>query len=116
VISNLARKTHTRQKWSGEFAIDLDLNACAECPNSKGGMTMKKGNFVTLTAAMFACALLFGACEKKEDQTAPSSTSTSQAPTDKSSSDQSTAAPSSGSSTDSGSVQKPDDTSKAPKG
>jgi len=79
-------------------------------------MTMKKGNFVTLTAAMFACALLFGACEKKEDQTPPSSTGTSQAPTDKSSSDQSTAAPSSGSSTDSGSAQKPDDTNKAPKG
>jgi hypothetical protein len=104
------------KNWSGGFAIDLDLNACAECPNSKGGMTMKKGNFVTLTAAMFACALLFGACEKKEDQTPPSSTGTSQAPTDKSSSDQSTAAPSSGSSTDSGSAQKPDDTNKAPKG
>ena len=79
-------------------------------------MTVKKGHFVTLTAAMFASALLLGACEKKEDQTPPSSTGTSQAPTDKSSSDQSTAAPSSGSSTDSGSAQKPDDTNKAPKG
>jgi hypothetical protein len=77
---------------------------------------MKKGNFVSLTAAMFACTLLFGACEKKEDQTAPSSQGTSQAPADKSSSDRSTAAPSSGSSPDTGSAQKPDDTSKAQKG
>jgi hypothetical protein len=77
---------------------------------------MKKGNFVSLTAAMFACTLLFGACEKKEDQTAPSSPGTSQAPADKSSSDRSTAAPSSGSSPDTGSAQKPDDTSKAQKG
>ena len=77
---------------------------------------MKKAKFVSLSAALFACALLFGACEKKEDQTAPPSTSTSQAPGDKSPSDQSTASPSIGGSTDSGSPQKPDDTSKAPKG
>ena len=78
---------------------------------------MKKGNFISLAAAMFAFALLFGACEKKSDQPAPSSTDTSQAPGDtKSPPDQSTASPSSGSTTDSGSAQKPDDTSKAQKG
>ena len=78
---------------------------------------MKKTNFISLAAAMFAFALLFGACEKKGDQPAPSSTDTSQAPGDtKSPSDQSTASPSGGSSTDSGSPQKPDDTSKAQKG
>ena len=44
---------------------------------------MKKGNFVSLTAAMFAFALLFGACDKKGDQTAPSPTGTSQAPADR---------------------------------
>lgn len=77
---------------------------------------MKKGNFVSLTAAMFAFALLFGACDKKDDQTAPSSTGTSQAPSDKSSPGPSTASPGSGSSPDSGSAQKPDDTSKAQKG
>jgi hypothetical protein len=77
---------------------------------------MMKGNCVSLTAAMFAFALLFGACDKKDDQTAPSSTGSSQAPADKSSPDQSTASPSSGSSPDSGSAQKPDDTSKAQKG
>ena len=77
---------------------------------------MKKGKIVSLSAAMFACTLLFGACDKKEDQTAPASTSTSQAPGDKSPSDQSTASPSTGGSTDSGSPQKPEDTSKAQKG
>jgi hypothetical protein len=77
---------------------------------------MKKGNFVSLTAAMFAFALLFGACDKKGDQTAPSPTGTSQAPADKSPSDQSTASPSTGTSPDTGSAQKPDDTSKAQKG
>lgn len=74
-----------------------------------------KGNFVSLTAAMFACALMFGACDKK-DQTAPSSTGTSQAPIDKSSPSPSTASPGSGSSPDSGSAQKPDDINKAQKG
>jgi len=77
---------------------------------------MKKGNFISLAAAMFAFALLFGACEKKGDQPAPSSTDTSQAPGGTKSPDQSTASPSSGSSTDSGSAQKPDDTSKGQKG
>jgi len=78
---------------------------------------MKKGSFISLAAAMFAFALLFGACEKKNDQPAPSSSDTSQAPGDtKSPSDQSTTAPSSSSSPDTGSSQKPDDTSKAQKG
>jgi len=78
---------------------------------------MKKGNFISLAAAMFAFALLFGACEKKGDQPAPSSSDTSQAPGDtKSPSDQSTTAPSSSSSPDTGPSQKPDDTSKAQKG
>jgi len=78
---------------------------------------MKKGSFISLAAAMFAFALLFGACEKKNDQPAPSSSDTSQAPGDtKSPSDQSTTAPSSSSSPDTGSTQKPDDTSKAQKG
>jgi hypothetical protein len=77
---------------------------------------MKKGKFVSLTATIFAFALLVGGCEKKGDETPPSSTGTSQAPSDKSPADQSTASPSGGSSTDSGSAQKPDDASKAQKG
>ena len=78
---------------------------------------MKKGNFVSLTAAMFAFALLFGACEKKGEQTPPpSSTDTSQAPSATSPSTPSTVSPGGGSNPDSGSAQKPDDTSKAQKG
>ncbi len=77
---------------------------------------MKHSNLVLFAAAMFGCALLFSACEKKEDQTPPpASTDTSQAPSDKSSSDQSTASPSTGSSTDSGTPQKTDDSNKADK-
>ena len=78
---------------------------------------MKKGNFVSLTAAMFAFALLFGACEKKGEQTPPpSSTDTSQAPSATSPSTPSTVSPGGGSNPDTGSAQKPDDTSKAQKG
>lgn len=76
---------------------------------------MKKGNFVSLTAAMFAFALLFGACEKKGDQTPPPS-STSQAPSATSPSNPSTVSPGGGSSPDAGSAQKPEDTSKPQKG
>lgn len=78
---------------------------------------MKKGNFVSLTAAMFAFALLFAACEKKGEQTPPpSSTDTSQGPSATSPSTPSTVSPGGGSSPDTGSAQKPDDTSKAQKG
>ena len=78
---------------------------------------MKKGNFVSLTAATFAFALLVGACDKKGDQTSPpSSSDTSQAPSATSPSNPSTVSPGPSSSPDTGSAQKPDDTSKAQKG
>ncbi|HEY1231948.1 MAG TPA: hypothetical protein VH851_10310 [Candidatus Binatia bacterium] len=78
---------------------------------------MKKGNFVSLTAAIFAFALLFGACEKKGEETPPpSSTDTSQAPSATSPSNPSAVSPGGSTSPDAGSAQKPDDTSKAQKG
>ena len=79
---------------------------------------MKTGNFVSFTAAMFAFALLVGACEKKGDQTPPpsSSTDTSQAPSATAPSSPSTVTPGGSTSPDTGSSQKPDDTSKAQKG
>jgi len=77
---------------------------------------MRHSNPVLLAAAMFGCTLLFSACEKKDQTPPPSSTDTSQAPSDKSSSpDQSTASPTTGSSTDSGTPQKTDDSNKADK-
>lgn len=84
---------------------------------------MKNIKLVLLAGAAFGLTLSLAACEKKSEDTAPSSVGSSQAPAPEKSTPDSSSSPSSPSqgSSDMGASgspqgQKPDDASKAPKG